>query len=542
MNRVIFLLLYALLSGNQALGDTIVRCSDLANHDFSRLLDAPTQIVDTAMISESKELPAHCQVNGYVSPAVGFSLVLPTNLEWNKKLFQLGCGGFCGSTDDAGGCDEPLRRGYASITSDNGHKSTITDGKWAFGNLTAEIDHAFRAPHVTSLAGKAIVQSYYGESPRRAYFMGSSTGGRQALMEAQRFPWDFDGIIAGVPSVNVPLIYMHLLWANRALVDTQGTPRLSPADIETIHKAVLAQCDLDDGLPDELIGDPRTCSFDPFQLLCSHLKKIRCLSAEQVDTVRKLYSGPVTSTGEQIYSSGVMKGSERTWLEYFWGAGKGNRWVPFDFAGDAFRYSAFRPAPGPEWSPHDFNFDRDYKRLGQSEALYAAINPDLRKFSAAGGKLIAYAGWDDAIGMPLPMVDYYETVERTMGGRETTQDFFRLFVIPGMAHVPDANGAFVVDWISYLEGWVERGEAPAAVRSACLRLSAGQSVPRERIVRAAITGVPDPALVSFTRPVYPYPTKAIYSGHGDPNEASSFIPADENNTVIKGRRRHQIRR
>jgi hypothetical protein len=501
------------------------RCVALRSADLSQELDALIQVVDATWRKSAANLPEHCDVTGYVSSTVGFDIKLPSPTNWNKKLFQLGCGGFCGGADNISDCDHVLRLGYACITSDNGHKSTGIDAKWAFNNLVAEIDHAFRAPHVTALAGQAIVRRYYDQSPRRVYFMGSSTGGRQALMAAQRFPWDFDGIIAGAPSINVPLIYMHLIWANRALVDRLGIPRLTANDIETLHRAVLAKCDLDDGLEDELILDPRTCSFDPSELLCTSSRRTACLSTEKVASVKKLYSGPVTSAGEQIYMTGVMKGSERTWLSYFWGGQTGDPWAMFNFAGDAFRYSGFSPAPGPKWSPNDFDFDRDFKRLGQSEALYAATNPDLRRFKARGGKLIAYVGWADAVGMPLPMIDYYETAERTLGGRRATQDFFRLFVVPGMTHGPDANGAIVVDWVSYLEAWVEQGQAPDKVQSVGLQFGPDERFDWERLTGASNSGMPDPSLVRFGRPVYPYPTVAVYSGQGDPNVATSFRPA-----------------
>lgn len=488
--------------------DPAVPCSTLARQDFSQVLDAPTRIVDATAIAASEDTPASCQVVGYVTPSVGFTLRLPS-AAWNGKLLELGCGGFCGSTDHIVMCDEPLRRGYACVVSDNGHRSTPRDGVWAFHNLQAEIDHAYRAAHVTALAGKAIVGQYYGQPARRSYFSGCSTGGRQALREAQQFPWDFDGIIAGAPSLDVPGIYLHMLWGNRALIGRDGSEILNEADIDLLHSAVMRKCDLDDGVEDGLIEDPRRCSFAPEELRCVGAATAGCLTPRQIAAVEKLYDGPMTSTGERVSLPGPMKGSEKTWLTYFRGPASNPRQV-YDFAADVFRYSAFQPSPGPAWRAEDFDFDRDYKRLGASAALYAANNPDLRRFKGAGGKLLSYVGWNDAIGMPLPVIDYYETVERTLGSREATQDFFRLFVIPGMNHCTGGDGAFGIDYLSHLETWVEQGQAPDKVVGSHVRvddLNIADPDYQRRLRRR--TEFPlDPATVEFTKTIYSYPELA----------------------------------
>lgn len=512
--------------------DAAARCLALRNADFSREPDAPTQIIEAKLVSG--DTLSYCQVSGYVTPNVGFLLRLPSTT-WNGKFLELGCGGFCGSTDHIVECEGPLRRGYACIVSDNGHQSTILDAKWAYNNLQAEIDHAYRGAHVTALAGKAIVEHYYGQAPQQSYFSGCSTGGRQALMEAQRFPWDFDGILAGNPSLSVPGIYMHLLWANRAITDRAGEPLLGQADLETLHRAVVAKCDLNDGVKDGLIGDPRACAFDPTALRCTPRDQTGCLTPKQLDAVKKLYGGPMTSKGEHIYMPGPLPGSERTWLDSFRGPASNPR-SQYNFAADAFRYSAFQPSPGPSWMPEAFDFDRDYQRLGMAEGLYAADNPDLRRFKAAGGKLLAFTGWNDAIGMPLPTVDYYETVEKTMGGRAATQEFFRLFVIPGMNHCTLGDGAFAVDWLSYLEAWVERGQAPQHVIGFHVKVDDLQ-LDHPNYLRQLLRRLefpPDPTTVEFSRPAYPYPTVTNYLGRDNPKDAANFGP------VAPRRRPHAV--
>jgi hypothetical protein len=485
-------------------------------------------ISDVHIAEATGPRPASCQVVGYVAPSVGFVLALPAT-NWNGKLIQLGCGGFCGSVEPGStipfDCDDPLRRGYACIVSDNGHRSS-RGALWAYDNLPAEIDHAYRGVHVTALAAKAIVERFYGRAAQKSYFMGSSTGGRQGLIAAQRFPWDFDGIVAGVPSLSVAGIHMNLLWGNRVFTNAAGKPLLSLANLETLHQAVLAECDLNDGIKDGLIGDPRECLFDPAQITCGVGKQNGCLSPSQVEIVNRIYGGAVTSRGEPLYMPGALKGSERTWIDWFSTPFPGDPHFIRDFVREEFRYSAFHPDPGPTWQANSFDFDRDHTRLGVMESLYAAVNPDLRKFKAAGGKLIVFAGWSDAGGMPLHAVDYYETTERVMGGRDSTQDFFRLFAIPGMGHAY-GEGAFVVDWLSYLEAWAEQSRPPNQLLSLHVKLDdLDLTKARDRVVLYRRMAYPmDPALIEFERPVYPYPTRTKYRGHGDPRNAASFEPA-----------------
>ncbi|MBI4501185.1 MAG: tannase/feruloyl esterase family alpha/beta hydrolase [Gemmatimonadetes bacterium] len=492
-------------------------CPALATADFSKIQDAPTRVISARLVEASGELPAYCQVQGLVLPSVGFELRLPTS-NWNGKLFEAGCGGFCGNIPIAA-CEVPLRRGYACIATDMGNKGGRTNGLVFYNNLQAQIDFGFRGAHVTAVAGKAITESYYAKAPSKAYFMGCSSGGQQAFAEAQRFPWDFDGIIAGAPSPTFSGPMMYYEWAGRQLVG-----KLTPANLQLLHEKAVAKCDLDDGLKDGLIGYPPSCKFDPAELRCRSGGQSACLTGEQVEAVKKVYAGPMTSKGEKIYTGGPMVGSELNWFGP--GPAYGNSSITGAYGNsdgsamsawpsEYFRYVGFMPAQGPEGEYRAFDFDRDYKRLGMAEALFGyAMNPDLRKFAAAGGKMILYNGWADQSDIPSDAIDYYEMAERTMGGRAATQQFFRLFLIPGMNHCWGGEGAFAIDYLSYLEAWVERGQAP------------------DVMIGAHLTGEPGPAYkfpldqskVSFTRPVYPYPLQARYQGTGDPNNAANFRP------------------
>jgi feruloyl esterase len=512
--------------------DPVARCTAIGKTDFSRLEDAPTQITATSFVALSNATAGYCQVSGYVTPNVGFILRLPSN-GWNGKFMEQGCGGYCGSAEIfLPVCDHALKRGYACIVSDNGHQSTPSDAKWAYNDLQAQLDHGYRGAHVTALAGKAIVENYYVRKPKRSYFVGCSAGGRQALMEAQRFPWDFDGIIAGSPSVSVPEHHMAMLWGNRAFTDKAGVPLFGHRELELLHNAVVAKCDLNDGLRDGLIGDPRRCGFDPSELLCKVGSQGACLSAAQVDAAKRIYGGPTTSSGESIYSGGgLMKGSESTWLEQLAGA-PGDIRQYYTFPGEVFRYAAFMPSPGPNWKSEDFDFDHDYKRLGVSEGLNAAVNPDLRRFKAAGGKLLSYGGWSDVVGVPLAAVDYYETAEKTMGGRMPTQEFYRFFMLSGMGHCTFGDGAFAVDWLGYLEAWVEEGRVPFKVLSSHVEAAGGALGSSDDATKVFLQRMGgwdyplDPAAIKFSRPVYPYPTMTRYLGHGDHTDAANFGPTE----------------
>ena len=495
--------------------DVTARCRALQGDDLSQLIDAPTQIIETKLIDSDGHKSGYCQVSGYVAPSVGFLIRLPSET-WNGKLIELGCGGHCGSTDHVRLCDSLLRRGYACIVTDDGHKSTGSQALWTYNNWQGQIDYFVRASHVTAVAGKAIVEHYYHEAPKRAYFMGCSAGGREAMMEAQRYPWDFNGIISGAPSLSQTQIRMNLLWGIRAMHDSSGAPILKKADLEVLHKAAVAKCDLNDGVKDGLIGDPRKCGFDPAELLCTAARKTECLSAQQVESAKKMYRGPVISTSRSIQPPGAMKGSELNWLDYFGASSSA-------FVQETFRYFAFDPSPGMAWKLEDFDFDRDYKRFGLADGLYAAVNPDLRRFDDAGGKLLSYVGWNDAAGMPLPVIDYYEGVQKIMGPGPT-KDFYRLFLIPGMNHCTGGEGAFHVDYLTYLEAWVERGEAPEKLTS--FHVSIDNAKDTRELIERRLEFPLDPSTIEFSRPVYPYPTLTKYRGHGDPKNAASFEPVN----------------
>jgi hypothetical protein len=497
-------------------------CQALMATDFTRVQDAPLQLVDARIVEASGKTPAYCHVQGYVFPQVGIELRLPL-ANWNGKLIEVGDGGWGGAMY-LFLCEGPVRRGYACIASDMGHKGATHLGLWAQDNLQAQLDWGFRATHVTALAGRALVQAYYSKAPSRAYMYGCSTGGYQGLVESQRFPWDFDGIVAIAPDAGGEAdVSMRQVWKYRNLLGADGKPILAPPDLALLHKAALEACDLTDGVKDGIIGDPIGCRFDPSALACRTGETTGCLSERQVLAARNVYAGPHTSQGVPISTRGVFPGSELDW-----GVDEHSSAEVAEF----FKYVLFRPAPGAAWKVTDFDFDSDYKRLGLG-APYADDNPDLRKFKASGGKLLVAQGGNDTLEIPGAIFDYYETVQRTMGGRAATMDFFRLFMVPAMKHCSSGDGAFAVDYLTYLEDWVERGRAPDEMIGAhvdssyLLEHSEDGASADERIWWAAfkLTYPLDPEIpVTFTRPLYPYPAFARYKGTGDPNDARNFRP------------------
>jgi hypothetical protein len=489
-------------------------CAAVRRADFSRIVDAPTQVEDARVVEAGAAGPAYCSVQGYVSSSVGFELRLPIE-KWNGKLLEVGCGGFCGVPNEVAFC--AIHRGYACILTDLGHRG-VEGGKWAYNNLQAQIDFGYRGAHVAALAGKAITEYYYRRAPSHSYFHGCSSGGQQALSEAQRYPEDFDGLIAGAPSPTFSGPMMNYAWAKKALLDGQGNPVLTRAELEFVHAAVLKKCAIGDAGRRGFLSDPQGCQFDPAELQCSSEQHGQCLSAAQIEAVRKVYSGPTTSRHTKIYTGGPMLGSELNWID-----GEAAPYVYSDgsetWPEEYFAYIGFTPAPGAGWKYTDFDFDRDYKRLATTEALFgAADNPDLRKFKAAGGKLILYQGWNDQSDIPTDSIDYYETTEKTMGGREPTVEFFRMFLVPGMDHCSGGPGPFAIDYLTYLEAWVEQGRAPDKLIGAHLK---GINWSAAFKLKFPL----DPATpVSFTRPIYPYPLIATYGAKGNPDDAASFIP------------------
>ena len=489
------------------------RCEALRTMDFSRIPDAPAQLQSVMVESLHADEPLVCKVQGYVG-RTGFLLALPLS-GWNGKYAQGGCGGACGVTTPWW-CFDAVRRGYACMSSDMGHRSNLADWQWARDNIEARVDFGYRSTHLAALAGKAISEAYGGRAPAHAYFMGCSTGGRQAYVLAQRFPDDFDGIIAGAAPHSETGSGLQLAWTTLANMDPEERFILREREARLLHDAVVERCDMNDGIRDGLIGDPRRCRFDPSALACKPGSAgDACLTPGQVDAARKMYAGPVDRRGTPIgRQGGVMPGSELNWIGDY--MPRGERQPQYvAFMTSFFRHAGFDPSPPADWKLADFDFDHDRIRTDAAETVYNAQNPDLRDFRKRGGRIVAFQGWSDTSVVPGGTIDYYESVTRTMGGLSATTDFYRLYVVPGMRHCSaDSEGGDNIDYLSALEDWVERGKAPEGL--------VGHQVQNPGTIYSTPTWPIPKDWIRRTRVAFPYPDEARYKGRGDPNEPASW--------------------
>jgi feruloyl esterase len=468
----------------------------------------------------NRALPAFCRVLGVAKPTsdsdIKFEVWLPAS-GWNGKFEQVGNGGFAGTIPEAA-MSEPLDRGYATAATDDGHIGG-TNASWAIGHPEKVIDFGYRAVHVVSMQAKAIIAAYYGKSPRVAYFVGCSDGGREALMEAQRFPKDFRGIVAGAPANYWTHLFLKFLWDERSA--GQSGAFIPPAKLTILQDASLAACDSLDGLKDGLIENPQLCHFNPSVVQCKGEDAADCLTASQVQTAQKIYGPAVDSeTGAEI-APGFSAGTEANpanWALWITGMQSGAPALDAFFANNFLADMVFAD---PKLNFDSVNFGSDVKLI--DDKVGSILNSDSRNLSAfksRGGKLIQYAGWGDAAIPPQSSVDYFTSVQAAMG---KTQKFYRLFMVPGMSHcgggeganvfgngaaVPDANPSN--DVVMALDHWVVQRVAPAKI-----------------IATRYVDNTPAKG-IEMTRPLCPYPQQAQYNGSGDPTQASSFtcrVPA-----------------
>jgi len=436
-----------------------------------------------------KALPAFCRVAAVLKPVPGSDIRIELWMPregWNGKLLGVGNGGFSGSISWAALADG-LRRGYATASTNTGHDGS--SGRFALGQPQKLIDFGYRAVHEMTQASKQLVADFYARPAARAYWNGCSAGGRQGLQSAQRYPEDYDGIIAGAPALD---------WTGRAssalrvaqAVRAQPGAMLDAAAMSLLYRSSVAACDADDGLADDVIESPQRCAFDPQVLQCRDGQAQGCLSPAQVQAAREIYRSPVNpSTGRAI--TGLYPGSEAGW----------NTWAgaaPFGTAVDHYRYIVNADAG---WSPENFRFERDAPRSESQDAnTINALNTDLSRYFRRGGKLIQYHGWSDPQISPGVSPQYHDAVTQRAGGAQGVSDSYRLFMVPGMAHCSGGDGASSFDMIPVLEAWVEQGRAP-------------DSIPARRERNGA---------VDRSRVLCPWPNVARYSGSGDPADARNF--------------------
>ena len=468
------------------------------------------------------KLPAFCRVAGVIKPTsdsyIRFEAWLPAS-GWNGKFLGMGNGGFAGSID-YNGLGRTLKRGFATAATDTGHEAEAQDASWAFKHPEKVADFGYRALHETVLNAKQLIGSFYSRSPQHSYFDACSDGGREALMEAQRFPEDFDGILAGAPAN----FWTHMLSGGAAVakaVYKNPAGYVSGAKIPAIHDAVLAACDAQDGVKDGIINDPPRCRFDPSVLLCQGVESRACLTAPQVASLKEFYAGGQDSRGNTIFP-GFPPGAEEGpggWGPWILGVGPGAAYG-FGYMENYFRYMVFED---PAWNPVTADIDKAERTADEKTARFLnAADPDLRRFQARGGKLILYHGWNDPAISALNTINYYNRLLSTVGA-SAALNFTRLYMIPGMQHCVSGPGP---NWFGQLgtttakgpeegiyaalEQWVETGTAP------------------DTIIATKYVGDNPEKGVQMTRPLCPYPQIAKYKGSGDTNNYTSFVCASPN--------------
>ena len=466
--------------------------------------------IHATTIARDNAVPAHCRVTGMLSPEIAFEVSLPAR--WNGRFYMIGNGGHAGeSLDDAGRVAQrngALQLGFAFAQTNTGHDARKEPGaSFVLSNPQKAIDYAYRAVHLTATTAKDITAQYYAKPISHAYWNSCSNGGRQGLLEAQRFPEDFDGLVANAPWVDQTGFTIGAMWNQKALSEAP----LTPAKLALVADKVMDRCDAIDGLKDGLIDDPRKCDFDARRDVPScpaGVDGAECLTAAQADAVMKIYGGP--QAGGKPLFPGYMPGSEAVvpvgfgsstpasaWMNVIVAAQPDGKPADFNLAENTMRYLVHTP-PRPDYDYQTFDFDRDTPQLDAWGSKANAKDTDLSKFRSRGGKLLMTYGWADPILQPLMGVNYYEQAVTQNGPRTT--DFFRLFMVPGMTHCGGGIGTDRFDPMTAIIDWVEKRKAP-------------ESIPAARVVDNQVVR---------TRPLCPYPQVARYSGTGSIDEAVNF--------------------
>jgi feruloyl esterase len=496
------------VESEQAVGGPAVSCDSLASLALPNVTITAAEAVAAGAftppmppgrsLSEGQArqygaLPDFCRVAATLTPSSDSDIKVEVWMPaegWNGKLQAVGNGAFTGSLRYGGGRSmaSGLERGYATASTDTGHVGGSAE--FGYGHPEKEIDFGYRSVHEMTVTAKDVIAAYYGGAPRYSYWFGCSAGGRQAMVEVQKFPEDYDGIIAWAPGND---------WTGRAaaslrvanhLEKNEGA-RLSDSKMELLQTAVLDACDASDGVEDRVVGDPERCAFDPKVLECSGADGADCLTAAQVNTVQMMYASPKNpKTGRAI--TGVFPGSEANWTELGWTRSARATGL------DQYRYLTYED---PDWTIEDFDFDSDIVAAEEADAdTLNALDPDLRPFFDRGGKLLTSHGWSDAQISPANATQYYQRVVDTVGDEAVVRDSFRLFMAPGMGHCAGGEGPNTFDALTVMEEWVEEGRAP------------------DRIVASRIRD----GVVDRTRPLCPYPQLAVYSGTGSTDDAENF--------------------
>ncbi len=492
------ILILALLALSASVG-AAASCPDLASAQLeharidSAALEAPGQFVPPGGMGSGpsvySNLPEFCRVTATLTPSpdsnIKIEVWMPTE-NWNGKYQAVGNGGWAGSISYTA-MAEALERGYATSSTDTGHVGGR--GQFALGHPEKLVDYAERSVHQMALKSKMLIEDFYGRAPQYSYFVGCSTGGKQGLTEAQRYPNDFDGIVAGAPANY--MIHLHL-WSIYVNNLAHRTPAsfLDAKDLQVLKAGVMAQCDALDGVEDGVLGNPHECHFDPQLVACESASSQNCLNPPKVVTARSAYTPAKTATGQLVFPS-FEPGSEASWT--FLMGKKAN-----DIPADTFRYVIFKD---PAWDPTTLDLNVDTEKADKIDnGLNNAIDPNLTPFFKHGGKLLMYHGWNDGLIAPGNSINYYNSVAAKLGGVSKIDNNMRLFMVPGMDHCRGGDGPNSFDAVSVIEQWREEQKAPTEI----------------------IASHRTDGEVDRTRPLCKYPEVAVYNGSGSTDDAANF--------------------
>lgn len=508
----------------------VTSCDGLKNVDLTSIGGIGSKITsaEESLIAGKKV----CTVDGVLAPTIGFKVKLPVN-DWHAKYLQIGCGGLCGSISEqvgaADGCVPVTNGEFVISATDMGHQER--DG--SFGLIAQKrADFAFRSLHLTSVVSKTLIKAFYGQDAAYSYFTGCSDGGREALIEAQRYPGDFNGIIAGAPAMNFEIQNgVYHAWLAQSNTGKNGKPIVLASRLPLIHKAVLAQCDRLDGQIDGLISDPLSCHFDPKILQCKNkndVTSVDCLSGQETEAVRRFYNGPVDpQTGKKLIAGGPLPGSELAWAGVF--IPRSDKEPIFsEIIANGARSVLFEDQPSDKnFSFAKMKFDSKlFSKLRKMHPFYDSTNPDLTQFYDRGGKLILWHGLADQHISPLNTIAYHEAVQKFMG-EKTANKFERLYLLPGMYHCEGGEGPNKIDLLTPMMNWVENNKAPDVIVAKKLKTDIATdfgSPVRDKNGKAAKGDTTErDATVEATRPVYPYPFIAVYKNQGDVNSAENYV-------------------
>lgn len=478
-----------------------IPCSELKNLRLPDVTINLSEQISPDSTNKDYDVKSHCKVAGVIGKEINFELLLPDS--WNGRFAMGGGGGFVGNIQNM--ARYSVNRGFATAGTDTGHEGDGLKAGWALNNMERQVNFGHLAIHRTAAVAKVLIYNFYCSDPEYSYFIGCSRGGGQAMMEAQRYPDDFDGIVTGAPAFNWPELAVEFIQNMQAVYPNQGdfeNPIITRDNLKLLQKTVLEACDQIDGLDDGIMNDPRDCNFDLSDLpICKDDQAGKhCFTKGQIEAIRKIYEGVIID-GKEVYPGFPFGGENDNggWISWIVGPNDFLKSLnfpslQFGFGTEVMKYLIYND---PDWDylKYDFtNFEHDTK---YAASYLNATSTDYTEFKANNNKMIIYHGWEDAALSALSTINYFESVKES---DSEVDNYLRLYLLPGVLHCGGGPGPDEADWLHIIQDWVENGEAPGRV----------------------VVSKKEKGKIVMSRPVYPYPRNAVYKGEGDPNIESSF--------------------